>query len=46
MANPQLLTTRRNYNRWVANQTLEDFALRSRLKMRAAGRQPGCLTQR
>ena len=28
MANPQLLTTRRNYNRWVANQTLEDFALR------------------
>jgi len=28
MADPQLLTSRRNYNRWVANQTLEDFALR------------------
>ncbi len=28
MADPQLLTNRRNYNRWVANQTLEDFALR------------------
>ncbi|MEK9766300.1 MAG: hybrid sensor histidine kinase/response regulator, partial [Thalassolituus sp.] len=28
MADHQLLTNRRSYNRWVANQTLEDFALR------------------
>ncbi len=28
MSERQIFTTRRNYNRWVANQTLEDYALR------------------
>lgn len=28
MSKQQIFTPRRNYNRWVANQTLEDFALR------------------